>query len=394
MTAEGRGVALPAAPHSRLPGTGLRAAGLLTAGLLAAPVLGPAAATAATQEAEPMGACPTPRPILLTGIVHDAVNRDPVAGAEVRATQGGATPMFWTARSGPDGGYRLCVPAGEDTLRLRASVGERVGPAVALIPSGDRVVHLEVPLTEAQDLVGTVVDAMTERAVARAVVTLEPLGVSTFSDEAGRFVFAELPEGEYDITAESTGYRPFEGRVLLRDLGQGAERVRVPLEPEAFELEELVVEVDRRPYLEDVGFYERRAGGRGGLFLTEEHLEQPVWRAATLDQVATTSWDARRRILGKCVVVWLDGRIRGWSDTMGGDAAESDGFTIDVPITARAALSWVQSGEAVGMEVLAPGEVPLRYQYVPPGLTLSFDATRCGAILVWTEVGAERARRR
>lgn len=372
---------------------GLRLRGLRAAGFLVATVLAATAATAAAQEAEPAGECPSPRPIGLTGSVHDAVTRDPVAGAEVRATQGGATPMFWTARSAPDGGYQLCVPAGEDTLRLRASVGERVGPAVALLPSGDRVVHLEVPLTEAQDLVGTVVDAITERAVARAVVTLEPLGVSTFSDEAGRFVFAELPEGEYDITAESTGYRPFEGRVLLRDLGQGAERVRVPLEPEAFELEELVVEVDRRPYLEDVGFYERRDGERGGLFLTEEHLEQPIYRAATLDEVARTSWDARRRILGRCVVVWVDGRPRGWTVGMGEGAAVPDAVTSDTPITARAALSWVQSEEVVGMEVLAPGEVPLRYQYVPPGLTLSFDATRCGAILVWTEVGAERARR-
>lgn len=369
-----------AQPPARVLWTVLRVAPVL--------VLAAAPATARAQDAS----CSALRPIQVAGVVHDAVTREPVAGAEVRAGRGGDAPVFWTARSGPGGAYRLCLPAGEDTVRVRASLGDRAGPAVSLVPSADRLLHLDVPLTEAQDLVGTVVDAITERGVARAVVTLQPMGVRALSDEAGRFVFADLPEGAYAFGAEAPGYRPFEGEVLVRDLGRGAERIRVPLQPEAFELEPLVVEVDRRPYLQDVGFYERRDGERGGLFLTEVELQQPVWRAATMDEVTLTSWDARRRIVGRCAVVWVDGRPRGWSGTVSDGAAAPDLVTLDTPITARAALSWIRSGEVVGMEVLAPGEVPLEYQYVPPGLENAFSATSCGAILVWTDVGARRRR--
>lgn len=52
-------------------------------------------------------------------------------------------------------------------------------------------------------LFGTVVDAETNKVITDALVTIDELGKSVRSDDAGTYVFEMIPEGEYTITVES-----------------------------------------------------------------------------------------------------------------------------------------------------------------------------------------------
>lgn len=336
-----------------LPGVRLAGAALLL--LLARP-----ASPLAGQDGP--APCPDGR-VAVSGTVVDPVTGEGVAGAEVRAIRGG---QFWTARAEADGTYRICVPRGDDEVRLRASYGQKAGEEAVFAASADRSgVYLDVPLTEAQDLVGMVFDEIRRRPVHAAVVTLEPLAVNVFTDAAGRFRFADLPEGAYDLRVEAPGYDSFETSVLVRDLGRGAERIRVTIRPEAYELEPLLVEVTRQnPYLYFSGMYERMDGDRGGLFLTEELLEQPVWRSARVSEVLEFNWDAARRTR-RCQTVWIDGKPARYSPF---DLSST--FTEDV----------------LAIEVLGAGEAPLRY--MPD--TVDITQFSCGVVLVWTRWGQQR----
>lgn len=326
-----------------------------------------AAAPLPAQEAPGAGGSCSGGRVAVTGTVTDTATGEGVAGAEVRAVSTGETRAFWTARAGPDGRFRLCLPTDTVSVTLGASFGEKRGGEVALVPSADRSgIFLGVPLTEVQDLVGTVFDEIRRRPVPAAVVTLEPLGVNVFSDAEGRFGFAELPVGRYAVTVERQGYDRFETELLLRDLGRGAERIRVTLRPESYELDPLVVEVERQnPYLYFNGMYERMESGRGGLFLDRELLEQPVWRSARVSEVLEFNWDAARRTR-RCQTVWIDGKPARYSPF----EELSSTFTEDV----------------LAIEVLGAGEAPLRY--MPD--TVSVTTFSCGVVLVWTRWGQQR----
>jgi protocatechuate 3,4-dioxygenase beta subunit len=82
-------------------------------------------------------------------------------------------------------------------------------------------------------LEGTVTDRLTGRPIAGARLRLLELGLEAATDSSGRYVFRDIPSGEYTLTVEAPGYRPTALRV--RVVGRTVQDVA--LEPLAGSLE-------------------------------------------------------------------------------------------------------------------------------------------------------------
>lgn len=93
-------------------------------------------------------------------------------------------------------------------------------------------------------ITGVVTDASTHEPVAGAVVvvTSPALGAerTAVSEEGGRFAVPELPPGDYAVSVQLDGYKPFE-RSDLRLKEAITLRVNVAVTPEAVQVEEVVV---------------------------------------------------------------------------------------------------------------------------------------------------------
>jgi hypothetical protein len=98
-------------------------------------------------------------------------------------------------------------------------------------------------------IVGQVVDAATQEPLASADVTIEPLGRTTVTGEAGRFVLAGVPSGQYTVRVELLSYRPvITERVDVR--AGHRSNLTIELTAAAIEVEPLIVEAERIPLIE------------------------------------------------------------------------------------------------------------------------------------------------
>lgn len=79
-------------------------------------------------------------------------------------------------------------------------------------------------------LTGVVVDGTHEVPLAHSMVSLQPVGRQTFTDDLGRFAFPGLPPGRYRLRVAHLGFTPTELAVTIPP-DTTPTRVRVPLDP-------------------------------------------------------------------------------------------------------------------------------------------------------------------
>ena len=197
--------------------------------------------------------------VAVAGRVLDADTEKPLAGAEVVAAwtdvvSGGFSTKVATkkrsvvARTGAQGGYRLCGIPGGTSLALRLQHDGRTGPAVRLtisqdegvvvrdlsistrsapsIALGDSIGRLGDPVTGDSSrgelkLTGTagvtgVVRGVGAMPLAGATVRVRDARSSAVTDSTGRFALGELPSGTQILQARHDGYPLSEVVVELR----------------------------------------------------------------------------------------------------------------------------------------------------------------------------------
>lgn len=110
---------------------------------------------------------------------------------------------------------------------------------------------------------GTVIDGVTERPVGGALVRIPVLDRNTLSGEGGAFAFNGLPDGTaIRLTVTHLSYQ--EEAAVVETGTAGATGVVVRLFPRPIQLDSIGVTIEQRiPYLDRIGFYERRERGWG-----------------------------------------------------------------------------------------------------------------------------------
>lgn len=184
-------------------------------------------------------------------------------------------------------------------------------------------------------------------------------GADRLTDEEGRFLFAAVAPGRYEVEFGHIGFGEVRDSVVL----EFGSRVRLVVEmvPEAVELEPLVVQTTQRGRLVSAGFYRRRRAGLGR-FLTRPEIEErdpyrvsDLFRSIPGVRVSPTS-QGRQGLLtmrGGCVpTLYIDG-----AQTVSGRSVDEILQPLDV--------------EAV--EVYHGAQVPAR-----------FVRGGCGVVLVWS----------
>ena len=108
-------------------------------------------------------------------------------------------------------------------------------------------------------------DGSTGAPISEALVSLDALSRRTLSDSTGTAVFLDVPPGAYSVVFRHIAYG--EQSALVEVEGMTSAVMAVQLDARAIALAPLEVQVEQRPrYLEDQGFYDRRAVGMGSFF--------------------------------------------------------------------------------------------------------------------------------
>lgn len=161
--------------------------------------------------------------VLLRGTVSD-LGGGPVAGAQVRARSRTVFPRAQAiTETDAEGRYTLWVrPGTVDVFAVADGYAEA-------IESGTAPATIDLLLTPASSLAGTVIDAATNepRPGVRVVVATRDTRVTARTDEAGAFRATRLVPGRYQATVQDLGvFGRSEGTVLV-GLGQHVEGVIV-----------------------------------------------------------------------------------------------------------------------------------------------------------------------
>jgi len=114
-------------------------------------------------------------------------------------------------------------------------------------------------------IVARLVDAETGAPIVQALATLVDLDRRALSDETGTVTFLDIPPGTHRMTVRHIGYGEQSVEVEVQSLTSVI--MAVELTPVAVAVAPIEVEIEHRPrFLEDEGFYTRRAVGLGTFF--------------------------------------------------------------------------------------------------------------------------------
>lgn len=274
-------------------------------------------------------------------------------------------PLRETA--GSEGRFLLCAPPEATEAVLWAELGDDSSEQaiVALTPGEVREVELRVLLSEVRRgrLIGRVYDAMTERPVATAAVSVTGHAQESASNRQGRFILSDVRPGVRHLEVRRIGYAPLRHQI---DLTPGVTtEVDIGLVPTPVEMEPIVATVTRLRRLEIKGFYERKYWGEltgNGYFFSPEYIER--WRPSNVrflvvSNVPGITWTGKNRRMST-----------GFSSLTCSMKVFVDGF-------AWGGWPRIPGSQLAGVEVYkGPATLPAEFG--------GSDA-RCGAVVIWTK---------
>ena len=232
-------------------------------------------------------------------------------------------------------------------------------------------------------LIGRVIDHGNGDAISGAAIKLSN-GSSAVSDKRGLFTMSGLPEGRVAVTVEMLGYQTRQDSISIQPGRSHDIEIRLSTKP--IQLPALTVTARSR-WLEENGFYERRASGlapriinaadierRGRSTLTEVFGELPSIRVFQVPGssvrriVRFMSGDGTQsarssRVPGCEPALFIDGKR--YQDRLTPDPIGStiDDWNVIVPLAIEA------------IEIYRGGGAPMMYN------------DNCGTIMVWTKRG-------
>ena len=207
-------------------------------------------------------------------------------------------------------------PRGGPVPALCALLGCLAGLALALLPchaTAQEETGESLEAVRLARIVARLVDARTGAPVTQALATLRGLDLRALSDSAGTVTFLDIPPGPHEVSVRHIGYGEQTFRVEVRSLTSVI--MAVELTPVAVAVAPIEVQVEHRPrFLEDRGFYVRRAMGHGTFFDPQfvERWGVGVWAAARLFVALLLDMSPMIRAgqlgcLGDRPVVYIDG---------------------------------------------------------------------------------------
>jgi hypothetical protein len=143
-----------------------------------------------------------------------------------------------------------------------ASIGVAAGPTAGQDPpdAGDATGEGSMGR-----IVAVLLDAETGAPIPDALVTLDALSRRTLSDSTGTAIFLDVPPARYTLSIRHIGYG--EQTAVVDVEGMSSAVIAMQLDPRAIALAPLEVLIEQRPrYLEENGFYDRRAAAMGSFF--------------------------------------------------------------------------------------------------------------------------------
>jgi hypothetical protein len=333
---------------SRVAGTLCVAVGLAGAAPLAAQQCDAAAAT-------------------LAGQVLDSETRVPLVGADVTAAyraDGERRDRTSSVDTGAEGRYYFCdVPAGVEA-RIVAKYGSASSPPATMVAGAGEAARLLVQ-TPGSVVIGRVVDGASGSGIASVAVRFGGTPLEVLSGSDGRFRFARVPHGRYELVVEHIGFGTVQDSVDVEfasttDVAVTMNVAAVPLAP---------LQVTTRSFhLERVGFYARRERFPGGFISRDEMTRVPYYASDLLRTMAGVRFAPRRGRAGTMPVGRGNCSFRYIVD----GARIGPFFEID---DLRA--DWIEAIEVYRGVSEVPGE------FHGPSTD---PRANCGVIVVWTRV--------
>ena len=323
---------------------------------------------------------------VLRVVVLDEVGTIPIPTATVvlrwTDTDQGRRPVRQDVES--DGGLVLCVPPDARQATLWAEFGDASSEesVVHIAPGTLHEVELRLRSGSVRTgrLIGEVRDALTDRPVVAAAVSVVGGTAVAETNRQGRFILSGVPVGVHELAVRHLGYATLAHTVaVLRGV---TTEVEIGLAPQPVEMAPIVAVATRSRRLEVKGFYERKYWGEligGATFLTEADIERrrPIFVSHMIadepgirlgncglrrTNCQLVNIRASSRMAGGCPVkFYLDGTpVRG----LGGRRGES----ID---------DLVRPTEIAGIEIYVSAS----------SLAAEFggSASQCGVVAIWTK---------
>lgn len=216
---------------------------------------------------------------------------------------------------------RACVPASRRAWWLSA-LALLVGGFAPALPHPAYAQEDALEPGQMGRIVVRLTDAQTGAPVAGALIRLETLDRRAVSDSTGTAAFLDVIPGAHEVTVRRIGYADQTVSVTVR--GASTAVLDVPLALEAVSVAPLDIEIEQRPrYLEENGFYDRRAEGLGKFFDPRFVERWAVGHFSTGDRFIQLVKDMSPRFTAADVggifcpggqpIVYIDGR-RGFND--------------------------------------------------------------------------------
>ncbi len=252
---------------------------------------------------------------------------------------------------------RACRPFGTPSSRSSKAAGLPLRPGTTHL-AAVALLFLHAALAgglhaqDVGDVRGQVTDSETGAPVSNARMSVDGLERATTTDQQGRFLLADVPEGRQTLTLEHLAYGEHGEEVLVE--GDGVVRVLISVSRQVIELEPLVLEAETELQLR------RRTSGHRMNELVREEIDAAARAGMSLDQLVAQQMPGVHvrpggRPGGTCVeyrgAAGMDSSCREMTVIMDG-----------VPVSAPSTLfPTIPLQDIERLEALSPGQAGARY---------------------------------